>query len=234
MTEPLLLEAAYSKPEMIDNPLYDFTKSKDKLQSKREQDFFKVVRREVPSLPDQSFPFTKLEESEASKSSVKQLSSPPFLAPTPRFRSYTCSSQFEEKTAVIEKTQNRQKFCANLDPGLPTFKKPVKFSRSEVGQSKPPLPSKSQVVLDMQNTKGRDYRESSELPHHRKHQSEDGTVSRTIVPVVNRNITDDEITGRVLKANSMDVFQGSDIVHRIMNVFMFVNRYFMKSIAGLI
>uniref|UniRef100_A0A803TBB3 phosphatidylinositol-3,4,5-trisphosphate 5-phosphatase n=2 Tax=Anolis carolinensis TaxID=28377 RepID=A0A803TBB3_ANOCA len=183
MTEPLLLEEAFSKPEMIDNPLYDFGKSKDKLQSKREQEFFKAIRKELPVLPEQSFPFTNLQEGDAIKSSIKQQSSLPFPAPAPRFRSYTCSNQSEEKTALIEKTQNRQRPCASSEPGVPAFKKPVKFSRSEVGQSKPPLPSKSQLVLDMQNLKGRDYRECSELPHNRKHQSEDVAISRTIVPV---------------------------------------------------
>ncbi|XP_062988465.1 phosphatidylinositol 3,4,5-trisphosphate 5-phosphatase 1 [Elgaria multicarinata webbii] len=182
MVEPLLQEDTYSKPEMIDNPLYDFTKSKDKPQSKRDQEFFKMSRKELPTIPDQSFPFTKLGEADGSKSSSKQQSSPPFLVPIQRFRSYTCSNQPEEKTALSEKTQSKQMPCAHLDPMMPAFKKPVKFSRSEAGQSKPPLPSKSQVVLDMQNVKVRDYRESSELPHHRKHQNEDGPVGRTTVP----------------------------------------------------
>ncbi|XP_066475539.1 phosphatidylinositol 3,4,5-trisphosphate 5-phosphatase 1 isoform X2 [Tiliqua scincoides] len=170
MVEPLIAEEVYPKPEMIDNPLYDFTKSKDKVLPKKEQEFFKHSRKEHPS-----FPFSKAQEVDSSKPN-KQQSSPPFLVPTPRFRSYTCSNQSEEKT------QSKQKPCANLDPLLPITKKPVKLSRSEVGHSRPPVPSKSQVVLDMQNIKGRDYRESSELPHHRKHPNEDGTVSRTIVP----------------------------------------------------
>nr|XP_020643082.1 phosphatidylinositol 3,4,5-trisphosphate 5-phosphatase 1 isoform X1 [Pogona vitticeps] len=176
MIEPLLQEDMYTKLEMIDNPLYDFTKSKDKIPSRREQELFKMARKELPPMPEQSFPIAKLQEGDSSKSSLKQQSSPPFLGPSSRFRSYTCSNQSEEKT------HNRQKSCANLDPQVPLFKKPVKFSRSEAGHSKPPVPSKSQVVLDMQSTKGRDYRESSELPHHRKHQSEDGSVSRTTVP----------------------------------------------------
>ncbi|XP_053167268.1 phosphatidylinositol 3,4,5-trisphosphate 5-phosphatase 1 isoform X2 [Hemicordylus capensis] len=177
LVEPLLLEDMYPKPEMIDNPLYDFTKTKEKPVLKREPEFLKASRKELPG-----FPFTKSQEAESSKPSNKPQSSPPFLVPTPRFRSYTCSNQAEEKTALNEKMQSKQKPCANLDPLLPVVKRPVKLSRSEVGQSKPPLPSKSQVVLDMQNSKGRDYRESSELPHHRKHQNEDGTISRTMVP----------------------------------------------------
>ncbi|KAG8147438.1 hypothetical protein E2320_001405, partial [Naja naja] len=45
MVEPLLQDEAHSKPGMIDNPLYDFTKSKDKLPFKREQELFKVSRK---------------------------------------------------------------------------------------------------------------------------------------------------------------------------------------------
>lgn len=177
MIEPLLQEDMCTKLEMIDNPLYDFAKSKDKLPSKREQEFSKMARKELPSMPEQSLPISNLQEGDNSKSLLKQQPSPPFLGPSSRFRSYTCSNKSEEKT------HSRQKSFANLDPQVPPFKKPVKFSRSEAGHSKPPVPSKSQVVLDMQNTKGRDYRESSELPHQRKHQNEDGTVSRTTVPV---------------------------------------------------
>uniref|UniRef100_A0A8C5SAU5 phosphatidylinositol-3,4,5-trisphosphate 5-phosphatase n=1 Tax=Laticauda laticaudata TaxID=8630 RepID=A0A8C5SAU5_LATLA len=182
MVEPLLQDEAYSKPEMIDNPLYDFTKSKDKLLFKREQELFKVSWKELPTIPDQNFPFTKLQETDGNKP-CKQQSSPPFIVPTHRFRSYTCSSQSEENCTVKEKIQNKQKPCSNLDPSLSTFKNPIKLTRSEVVQNKPPLPSKSQVVLDMQHVKGRDYRESSELPSQRKHQNEDGTVGRAIVPV---------------------------------------------------
>uniref|UniRef100_A0A8D2Q5B2 phosphatidylinositol-3,4,5-trisphosphate 5-phosphatase n=1 Tax=Varanus komodoensis TaxID=61221 RepID=A0A8D2Q5B2_VARKO len=180
--EPAVLqEDMYLKPEMIDNPLYDFTKTKEKLT--KETKVLKMSRKELPIIPDQNFPLTKLQEVDSSKSSSKQPSPPPFLVPTPRFRSYTCSNQSEAKTATSEKTQSKQKLCSHLDPIMPTSKKPVKFSRSEAGQSKPPLPSKSQVVLDMQNIKGRDYRENSELPHHRKHQNEDGTVNRTTMQV---------------------------------------------------
>ncbi|XP_063162964.1 phosphatidylinositol 3,4,5-trisphosphate 5-phosphatase 1 [Candoia aspera] len=181
MVEPLLQDEAYSKPEMIDNPLYDFTKSKDKVLSKREQELFKVTRKELPTIPDQNFPFTKLQETDGSKC-CKQQSSPPFLVPPHRFRSYTCSNQSDENSTLKEKTQNKQKPCSSLDPSVTTFKIPIKLTRSEAGQNKPPLPSKSQVVLDLQNIKGRDYRESSELPPQRKHQNEDGTVGRVAVP----------------------------------------------------
>ncbi|XP_061492450.1 phosphatidylinositol 3,4,5-trisphosphate 5-phosphatase 1 isoform X2 [Rhineura floridana] len=182
MVEPLLQEEVYPKPEMIDNPLYDFAKSKDKLPSSREQEFSKMSWKELPTICDQSFPFTKFQEVDSSRTSNRQQSSPPFLVPTSRIRCHTYSNQSEGKTALHEKTHGKQKPCANLDPLVPPFKKPVKFSRSEVGQSKPPIPSKSQVVLDMQNIKGRDYRDSSELPHHRKHQNEDGTVTWTTMP----------------------------------------------------
>ncbi|XP_048362861.1 phosphatidylinositol 3,4,5-trisphosphate 5-phosphatase 1 [Sphaerodactylus townsendi] len=179
--EPTLPEEMYPKPEMIDNPLYDFTKAKDKQMSKREQELTKVPRKELLSTPDQSF--TKLQELDTGNSSNKQQSSPPFLVPTARFRSYTCSEQSEEMIALNEKTQSKQKLCANVDALLP-MKKSVKLSRSELGQRRPPLPSKSQMVLDMLNPKGRDYRESSEFPHLRKHQTEDGTGSGPMVPPI--------------------------------------------------
>ncbi|XP_070609145.1 phosphatidylinositol 3,4,5-trisphosphate 5-phosphatase 1 isoform X2 [Erythrolamprus reginae] len=181
MIEPLLQDEAYSKPEMINNPLYDFTKSKDKHQFKREQELFKVTRKELPTIPGQNFSFTKLQETDGNKP-CKQQTSPPFLIPTHRFRSYTCSNESEESSIVKEKIQNKQKACSNLEPSLSTFKNPIKLTKSDVVQNKPPLPSKSQVVLDMQHIKGRDYRESSELPSQRKHQNEDGTVGRAVVP----------------------------------------------------
>ncbi|XP_054839709.1 phosphatidylinositol 3,4,5-trisphosphate 5-phosphatase 1 isoform X2 [Eublepharis macularius] len=183
MVESSLLEEMHPQLEMIDNPLYDYTKSKDKLVSKREQELIKAPRKELPSTPDQSFPFTKLQEDESSKICNKQQSPPPFLVPTPRFRSYTCSAQSEEKTVPNEKTQSKHKPCASADALVPA-KKPVKLSRSEAGQSKPPLPSKSQMVLDMLNPKGRDYRESLEFPHLRKHQNEEGTAPGTTVPPI--------------------------------------------------
>lgn len=177
MVEPLLPEA-YTKLEMIDNPLYDFTKSKDK----REQELIKMARKELPAIPDQNIPSPKSQESDGKTYANKQPSSSPFVVPTPRFRSYTCSNQSGEKSALMEKIHGKQKLCANIDTPMP-IKKPVKLSRSEVGLGKPPVPSKSQVVLDMQTTKERDYRESSEFPHHRKHTNDDEMASRTIVPV---------------------------------------------------
>ncbi|XP_071608051.1 phosphatidylinositol 3,4,5-trisphosphate 5-phosphatase 1 isoform X3 [Heliangelus exortis] len=183
-TEPLLQEEGQQKPEMFENPLYGSMGSKGKMVSKKEQDYPKASRREQLSLPDQSFHLPKSQELESSKASGKQ-PSPPFLVPTQRFRSYTCSSQSEEKS-MAEKTQGKPKMTpASENPAL--LKKLVKPLRSEVspstqGQHKPPLPSKSRAVLDMQNPKGRDYRDSSELPHSGKHRTEEGPFSRTTTP----------------------------------------------------
>ncbi|XP_049659468.1 phosphatidylinositol 3,4,5-trisphosphate 5-phosphatase 1 isoform X3 [Accipiter gentilis] len=180
--EPLLQEEGQQKPEMFENPLYGSMGSKGKVASKKEQDYPKALRKEQPPLPDQSCHLTKSQEPESSKTSGKQ-PSPPFLVPTQRFRSYTCSSQSEEKNTG-EKTQGKPKMTTSLENSAP-LKKLVKPLRSEVnpttqGQhNKPPLPSKSRAVLDMQNSKGRDYRDSSELPHSGKHWTEEGPVGRT-------------------------------------------------------
>uniref|UniRef100_A0A8B9MXD7 phosphatidylinositol-3,4,5-trisphosphate 5-phosphatase n=1 Tax=Accipiter nisus TaxID=211598 RepID=A0A8B9MXD7_9AVES len=184
--EPLLQEEGQQKPEMFENPLYGSMGSKGKVASKKEQDYPKALRKEQPPLPDQSCHLTKSQEPESSKTSGKQ-PSPPFLVPTQRFRSYTCSSQSEEKNTG-EKTQGKPKMTTSSENSAP-LKKLVKPLRSEVNPStqgqhnKPPLPSKSRAVLDMQNSKGRDYRDSSELPHSGKHWTEEGPVGRTTTSV---------------------------------------------------
>ncbi|KFQ07458.1 Phosphatidylinositol 3,4,5-trisphosphate 5-phosphatase 1, partial [Leptosomus discolor] len=182
--EPLLQEEGQQKPEMFENPLYGSMGSKGKVASKKETDYPKALRKEQPPLPDQSCHLTKSQDPESSKTSGKQ-PSPPFLVPTQRFRSYTCSGQSEEKNRG-EKTQSKPKMTS-LENSAP-LKKIVKPSRSEVSpsipgqQNKPPLPSKSRAVLDMQNSKGRDYRDSLELPHSGKHRTEEAPVSRTTTP----------------------------------------------------
>eukprot|EP00076_Gallus_gallus_P043760 XP_025009298.1 phosphatidylinositol 3,4,5-trisphosphate 5-phosphatase 1 isoform X2 [Gallus gallus] len=183
--EPLLQEEGQQKPEMFENPLYGYTASKGKAAPKKEQDYPKASRKEQLPLPEQSFHLTKSQEPESSKSASKQ-PSPPFLVPTQRFRSYTCSSQSEEKS-MGEKTQGKLK-AAPPSENSALLKKSVKPLRSEVGPgvqgqlSRPPLPSKSRAVLDMQSSKGRDYRDSSELPHASKHRIEEGPLSRTATP----------------------------------------------------
>ncbi|KFP73929.1 Phosphatidylinositol 3,4,5-trisphosphate 5-phosphatase 1, partial [Acanthisitta chloris] len=183
--EPMLQEEGQQRPEMFDNPLYGSMGSKGKVAPKKEQDYPKVLRKEQSPLPEQSCHLTKSQEPESSRSPGKQ-PSPPFLVPTQRFRSYTCSGQSEEKNPG-EKSQGKPKMATSLENSAP-LKKIVKSSRAEVSpsiqgqQNKPPLPSKSRAVLDMQNSKGRDYRDSSELPHAGKHRTEEGPVSRTTTP----------------------------------------------------
>ncbi|NXH52098.1 SHIP1 phosphatase, partial [Rhabdornis inornatus] len=182
--EPVLQEEGQQRPEMFENPLYGSMSSKGKVALKKEQEYPKALRKEQPPLPEQSCHLTKPQEPECSKTSGKQ-PSPPFLVPTQRFRSYTSSYQLEEKN-IGEKSQGKPKIMPPLENSAP-LKKLVKPSRAEVslsiqGQQKPPLPSKSRAVLDMQNSKGRDYRDSSELPHSGKHRLEEGPVSRTTTP----------------------------------------------------
>ncbi|NXN99182.1 SHIP1 phosphatase, partial [Rhinopomastus cyanomelas] len=180
--EPLLQEEGQQKPEMFDNPLYDYTGSKGKGAPKKEQDYAKALRKEQPLPPEQSCHLTKPQEPDSSSKASAKQSSPPFLVPTQRFRSYTCSGQAEEKAAG-DKTQGKPKTPTSADSSA-ALKRLVKPLRSESPsiqgqQVKPPLPSKSRAVLDMQNSKGRDYRDSLELPHSAKHRTEEGPLGRT-------------------------------------------------------
>uniref|UniRef100_H0ZAK0 phosphatidylinositol-3,4,5-trisphosphate 5-phosphatase n=1 Tax=Taeniopygia guttata TaxID=59729 RepID=H0ZAK0_TAEGU len=185
IAEPVLQEEGQQRPEMFENPLYGSMGSRGKVAPKKEQEYPKALRKEQPPLPEQSCHLTKPQEPECSKTSGKQ-PSPPFLVPTQRFRSYTSSCQLEEKN-IGEKSQGKPKMTPPLENSAP-LKKLIKPSRAEVSlsiqgqQNKPPLPSKSRAVLDMQNSKGRDYRDSSELPHSGKHRMEEGPVSRTTTP----------------------------------------------------
>ncbi|XP_021400040.1 phosphatidylinositol 3,4,5-trisphosphate 5-phosphatase 1 isoform X2 [Lonchura striata] len=185
IAEPVLQEEGQQRPEMFENPLYGSMGSRGKVAPKKEQEYPKALRKEQPPLPEQSCHLTKPQEPECSKTSGKQ-PSPPFLVPTQRFRSYTSSCQLEEKNTG-EKSQGKPKMTTPLENSAP-LKKLMKPSRAEVSlsiqgqQNKPPLPSKSRAVLDMQNSKGRDYRDSSELPHSGKHRMEEGPVSRTATP----------------------------------------------------
>uniref|UniRef100_A0A8D2PFL9 phosphatidylinositol-3,4,5-trisphosphate 5-phosphatase n=1 Tax=Zosterops lateralis melanops TaxID=1220523 RepID=A0A8D2PFL9_ZOSLA len=184
--EPVLQEEGQQRPEMFENPLYGSMASKGKVAPKKEQEYAKALRKEQPPLPEQSCHLTKPQEPECSKTSGKQ-ASPPFLVPTQLFRTYTSPCQLEEKNSG-EKSPGKPKMTTPLENTVP-LKKLVKPSRAEVNlsmqgqQNKPPLPSKSRAVLDMQNSKGRDYRDSSELPHSGKHRMEEGPVSRTTTPV---------------------------------------------------
>ncbi|NXA82995.1 SHIP1 phosphatase, partial [Thryothorus ludovicianus] len=183
--EPVLQEEGQQRPEMFENPLYGSMGSKGKVAPKKEQEYPKALRKEQPPLPEQSCHLTKPQEPECSKTSGKQPSAP-FLVPTQRFRSYTSPCPVEEKNTA-EKSQGKPKMTTPLENSAP-LKKLVKPSRAEASlssqgqQNKPPLPSKSRAVLDMQNSKGRDYRDSSELPHSGKHRLEEGPVSRTATP----------------------------------------------------
>ncbi|NWR91088.1 SHIP1 phosphatase, partial [Furnarius figulus] len=183
--EPVLLEEGQQRPEMFENPLYGSMGSKGKVAPKKEHEYPKALRKEQLALPEQSCHLTKSQEPEGSKTPSKQ-PSPPFLVPTQRFRSYTCSGQAEEKNTG-EKSQGKPKVTTPLENSA-QLKKLVRPLRAEVSpttqgqQNKPPLPSKSRAVLDMQNSKGRDYRDSSELPHSGKHRTEEGPVSRTTTP----------------------------------------------------
>ncbi|XP_006893594.1 PREDICTED: phosphatidylinositol 3,4,5-trisphosphate 5-phosphatase 1 [Elephantulus edwardii] len=196
-------------PEMFENPLYGSMSAFPKLLPRKEQESPKMLRKEPPPCPDPAVPsptilLTKAQEPEASKGTSKP-GPAPFLSPTPRLRSFTCSSSASEGRAP-EKTPGKPKAPAGAQAPVPA-KRPVKPSRSELSQPptpvcppapapaqhRPPLPIKSPAVLHLQHSKGRDYRDNTELPHHGKHRPEEGSLGRTAMQV--RARTGSEVLG---------------------------------------
>uniref|UniRef100_A0A8C3YUA4 phosphatidylinositol-3,4,5-trisphosphate 5-phosphatase n=1 Tax=Catagonus wagneri TaxID=51154 RepID=A0A8C3YUA4_9CETA len=181
-----------TKPEMFENPLYGSVSSFPKL----------VPRKEPPPCPDPgilspSILLSKAQDAEGNKGTGKPAPAPappPFLSPTPRLRSFTCSSSAaapEGRPAGGDKSQGKPKAPAGPQALVPVpAKRPIKPSRSELSQQppptpaqRPPLPVKSPAVLHLQHSKGRDYRDNAELPHHAKHRPEDAPVSRAAMQV---------------------------------------------------
>ncbi|XP_006906684.1 phosphatidylinositol 3,4,5-trisphosphate 5-phosphatase 1 [Pteropus alecto] len=189
--EPLPQEdPKLAKPEMFENPLYGSVSSFPKLVPRKEQESPKMLRKEPPPCPDPgtmspSIMLSKSQEAEGSKATGKLVPPPtPFLSPTPRLRSYTCSPAPESRPAAGDKGQGKPKAPASSQAPVPA-KRPIKPSRSELSQQapptpaqRPPLPVKSPAVLHLQHSKGRDYRENAELPHHGKHRPEDSPLGR--------------------------------------------------------
>ncbi|XP_020930689.1 phosphatidylinositol 3,4,5-trisphosphate 5-phosphatase 1 isoform X1 [Sus scrofa] len=190
-----------TKPEMFENPLYGSVSSFPKLVPRKEQESPKMLRKEPPPCPDPgilspNIPLSKAQEAEGSKGTGKPAPAPappPFLSPTPRLRSFTCSSSAataEGRPAGGDKSQGKPKAPAGPQAPAPVpvpvpAKRPIKPSRSDLSQplpptpaQRPPLPVKSPAVLHLQHSKGRDYRDNAELPHHAKHRPEDAPVSR--------------------------------------------------------
>ncbi|XP_032757457.1 phosphatidylinositol 3,4,5-trisphosphate 5-phosphatase 1 [Rattus rattus] len=183
--EDLLL----TKPEMFENPLYGSVSPFPKLVPRKEQESPKMMRKEPPPCPDPgvsspSIMLPKAQEVENVKGTSKQAPVPVF-GPTPRIRSFTCSSSAEGRMPSGDKSQGKPKAPASSQAPVPV-KRPVKPSRSEMSQQttpipapRPPLPVKSPAVLQLQHSKGRDYRDNTELPHHGKHRQEEGLLGRT-------------------------------------------------------
>uniref|UniRef100_A0A250YM58 phosphatidylinositol-3,4,5-trisphosphate 5-phosphatase n=1 Tax=Castor canadensis TaxID=51338 RepID=A0A250YM58_CASCN len=178
------------KPEMFENPLYGSVSSFPKLVPRKEQESPKMLRKEPPPCPDPGISspcilLTKAQETESCKGTGKQVPTP-FLSPTPRLRSFTCSSSAEGKATSGDKSQGKPKAPASSQAPVPA-KRPIKPSRSDMSQQmtipipapRPPLPAKSPAVLQLQHSKGRDYRDNTELPHHSKHRPEEGLLGRT-------------------------------------------------------
>lgn len=179
-----------TKPEMFENPLYGSVTSFPKLAARKEQESPKMLRKEPPPCPDPgisppSILLPKTQEVEGVKGTGKQVPVPVF-GPTPRMRSFTCSSSADGKVPSGDKNQGKPKASASSQAPVPA-KRPIKPSRSEMSQQtttpvpapRPPLPVKSPAVLQLQHSRGRDYRDNTELPHHGKHRQEEGLLGRT-------------------------------------------------------
>uniref|UniRef100_A0A452SUK1 phosphatidylinositol-3,4,5-trisphosphate 5-phosphatase n=1 Tax=Ursus americanus TaxID=9643 RepID=A0A452SUK1_URSAM len=188
-------DAQLTKPEMFENPLYGSVSSFPKLLPRKEQESPKMLRKEPLPCPDPgilspSILLPKAQEAEGTKGTGKPAPTP-FLSPTPRLRSFTCSSSAEGRPAAGDKSQGKAKAPASLQAQVPA-KRPIKPSRSELSPQapppppaaqRPPLPVKSPAVLHLQHSKGRDYRENAELPHHSKHRPDDAPLSRAAMQV---------------------------------------------------
>ncbi|KAM7245742.1 hypothetical protein CapIbe_002040 [Capra ibex] len=185
-------EPQLTKPEMFENPLYGSVSAFPKPAPRKEQESPKMLRKEPPPCPDPgiispSILLSKVQEAEGSKGTGKPAPPPaPFLSPTPRVRSFTCSTS-EGRPPGGDKSQGKPKAPAGSQVPVPVpVKRPIKPSRSELSQQplpaqgqRPPLPVKSPAVLHLQHSKGRDYRDNAELPHHAKYRPEDAPLSRT-------------------------------------------------------
>uniref|UniRef100_A0A452F6F1 phosphatidylinositol-3,4,5-trisphosphate 5-phosphatase n=1 Tax=Capra hircus TaxID=9925 RepID=A0A452F6F1_CAPHI len=181
-------EPQLTKPEMFENPLYGSVSAFPKPAPRKEQESPKMLRKEPPPCPDPgiispSILLSKVQEAEGSKGTGKP-------APTPRVRSFTCSTS-EGRPPGGDKSQGKPKAPAGSQVPVPVpVKRPIKPSRSELSQQplpaqgqRPPLPVKSPAVLHLQHSKGRDYRDNAELPHHAKYRPEDAPLSRTAMQV---------------------------------------------------
>ncbi|XP_053453105.1 phosphatidylinositol 3,4,5-trisphosphate 5-phosphatase 1 isoform X1 [Nycticebus coucang] len=173
-----------SKPEMFENPLYGSMSPFPKPAPRKEQESPKTLRKEPPPCPEPgiltpSITLIKAQEADRSEGTSK-------LVPAHRLRSFTCSSSSAEgRAAAGDKGQGKPKAPASSQAPVPA-KRPIKPSRSDMSPQtvpaptpRPPLPIKSPAVLHLQHSKGRDYRDSSELPHHGKPRPEEGSLSRT-------------------------------------------------------
>ncbi|XP_054426767.1 phosphatidylinositol 3,4,5-trisphosphate 5-phosphatase 1 [Pteronotus mesoamericanus] len=182
-------EPELAKPEMFENPLYGSVSSFPKPAPRREQESPKMLRKEPRPCPDTgslspSILLSKAQDAEGSKGTGKPVPTP-FVSPTPRLRSFTCSTSAEGRPATGDKSQGKPKAPATAQAPVPA-KRPIKPSRSELSQQapptpapRPPLPAKSPAVLHLQHSKGRDYRENAEFPHQGKHRPpEDTPLSR--------------------------------------------------------
>ncbi|XP_072330843.1 phosphatidylinositol 3,4,5-trisphosphate 5-phosphatase 1 isoform X2 [Scyliorhinus torazame] len=148
---------------MVSNPLYEAVDNTQNSISKNEKVFSSNLRKGTPprveKIPIPSVSSAnQLAQALASKES-NRLVLPP--VPQSRSRSYTCSELRRPGHRVPHAKQVET--MADLSGSGPTSK-----SMGPPSPTRPPLPVKSQKVLQLQNAV-KDYRETSELPGHAKH-----------------------------------------------------------------
>ncbi|XP_067898054.1 phosphatidylinositol 3,4,5-trisphosphate 5-phosphatase 1 isoform X2 [Heterodontus francisci] len=160
---------------MVSNPLYEAVDQMQNSTLKKEKAISRGLRKETPptgeKTPTPFLPSTnRMAQPLASKMSGWQVLPP---VPQNRSRSYTCS---EVRRPVQGKLQAKQvPIATDLSQSGATL-----LGAQPPSLARPPLPFKSQKVLDLQHAV-QDYRETSELPAHAKHRSNGAVGQQTSV-----------------------------------------------------
>ncbi|XP_067851638.1 phosphatidylinositol 3,4,5-trisphosphate 5-phosphatase 1 [Heptranchias perlo] len=161
--------------EMVSNPLYEAFDQRQNAALKKDQDFSRGLRKETPPTAEQvpthiQSSANKMAQTMASNKSYWRVLPP---MPQSRSRSYTCS---EMRSPAREKPHAEQ---ASIATDL-SLSGATSFSTQPPSFARPPLPAKSKKVLELQHAT-KDYRESTALPGHAKHRSNEPVEQRTSV-----------------------------------------------------
>uniref|UniRef100_UPI00398F58AF phosphatidylinositol 3,4,5-trisphosphate 5-phosphatase 1 n=1 Tax=Pristiophorus japonicus TaxID=55135 RepID=UPI00398F58AF len=164
---------------MVTNPLYEAIDQTQNSILKKEQAFSRGLWKEAPPTAEKTpNPFlpsaNKMAQPVAMKKSNLQ-ALPLVLPPVPqgRCRSYTCS---EVRSSAFEKPRAKQ---AATVADLSQLSAPSLSTRLPI-LTRPPLPTKSLKVLELQHGV-KDYRDSTELPAHTKQHGNEAVGQQTSV-----------------------------------------------------